>query len=281
MGVSRYQPIHPALRSAATTLRRVTERADDIPTHRYNAALANEIEHAWQDRWDAEHVFWTPNRTGLLPRIRATSPIGPSRFVLDMFPYPSGVGLHVGHPLGFIATDVYARFQRMTGFNVLHAMGYDAFGLPAEQYAVQTGTHPRVTTEQNIANMKRQLRALGLGHDPRRGPATTDVDYYRWTQWIFLQIYNSWYDADADRARPIAELVRSSAPAASRLPTACRSTRSRVARAARGSSTRTASRTSRRRRSTGARVSARCSRTKRSPPTVAASAATSRCTSVR
>ena len=124
-----------------------------------------------------------------------------------MFPYPSGVGLHVGHPLGFIATDVYARFSRMTGFNVLHAMGYDAFGLPAEQFAVQTGTHPRVTTEANIANMKRQLRALGLGHDPRRGPATTDVDYYRWTQWIFLQIYNAWYDTDADRARPIIELV--------------------------------------------------------------------------
>ena len=100
----------------------------------------------------------------------------PSLFVLDMFPYPSGIGLHVGHPLGYIATDVYARFQRMTGCNVLHAMGYDAFGLPAEQYAVQTGTHPRVTTEENIANMKRQMRALGLGHDPRRGPATTDVD---------------------------------------------------------------------------------------------------------
>jgi leucyl-tRNA synthetase len=124
-----------------------------------------------------------------------------------MFPYPSGVGLHVGHPLGFIATDVYARFSRMTGFNVLHAMGYDAFGLPAEQFAVQTGTHPRETTEANIATMKRQLRALGLGHDSRRGPATTDVDYYRWTQWIFLQIYNSWYDPDADRARPITELV--------------------------------------------------------------------------
>src|SRR5258708_5291586 len=124
-----------------------------------------------------------------------------------MFPYPSGIGLHVGHPLGFIATDVYARFSRMTGFNVLHAMGYDAFGLPAEQFAVQTGTHPRATTESNIANMKRQLRALGLGHDSRGGPATTDVDYYRWTQWIFLQIYNSWYDLDADRARPITELV--------------------------------------------------------------------------
>ena len=116
-------------------------------------------------------------------------------------------GLHVGHPLGYIGTDVYARFKRMTGHNVLHAMGYDAFGLPAEQYAVQTGQHPRVTTEANIANMRRQLRALGLGHDPRRSVATTDPAYYRWTQWIFLQIFNSWYDEDADRARPIAELI--------------------------------------------------------------------------
>jgi leucyl-tRNA synthetase len=182
--------------------------ADEVPPQRYTAALANEIEHKWQDRWDEEHVFCTPNRTGLLSEDPRHIADRPSLFVLDMFPYPSGVGLHVGHPLGFIATDVYARFQRMNGFNVLHAMGYDAFGLPAEQYAVQTGTHPRITTEQNIANMKRQLRALGLGHDPRRGPATTDVQYYRWTQWIFLQIYNSWYDQDAQRARPIATLVQ-------------------------------------------------------------------------
>ncbi|MDZ4827808.1 MAG: class I tRNA ligase family protein [Actinomycetota bacterium] len=179
----------------------------DIPQHRYNATLANEIERRWQDYWDAERVFWTPNRTGLL----AEDPRGvadrPPVFVLDMFPYPSGVGLHVGHPLGFIATDVYSRFERMRGRNVLHAMGYDAFGLPAEQYAVQTGQHPRVTTEQNVANMRRQMRALGLAHDPRRGPSTTDVAYYRWTQWIFLQIYNSWYDDIADRARPIGELV--------------------------------------------------------------------------
>ncbi len=164
--------------------------ADDVPPQRYNAALANEIERKWQDRWDDQHVFYTPNRTGLLSEDPRHLADRPHLFVLDMFPYPSGVGLHVGHPLGFIATDVYARFQRMNGFNVLHTMGYDAFGLPAEQYAVQTGTHPRITTEQNIANMKRQLRALGLGHDPRRGPATTDVQYYRWTQWIFLQIYN-------------------------------------------------------------------------------------------
>ena len=182
--------------------------ADEIPPQRYTAALANEIEHKWQDRWDDQHVFDTPNRTGLLSEDPRGVSDRPHMFVLDMFPYPSGVGLHVGHPLGYIATDVYARFQRMNGFNVLHAMGYDAFGLPAEQYAVQTGTHPRTTTEQNIANMKRQLRALGLGHDPRRGPATTDVAYYRWTQWIFLQIYNSWYDEDAGRAREIGTLVQ-------------------------------------------------------------------------
>ena len=182
-------------------------RSDETPEHRYNAQLANEIEQRWQDRWDDERVFWTPNRTGLL----AEDPRGvaerPSMFILDMFPYPSGVGLHVGHPLGFIGTDVYARFQRMQGLNVLHAMGFDAFGLPAEQFAVQTGQHPSVTTEQNIATMRRQLRALGLAHDPRRGPSTADESYYRWTQWIFLKIYNSWYDSDADRARPVEELV--------------------------------------------------------------------------
>ena len=126
---------------------------------------------------------------------------------MDMFPYPSGAGLHVGHPLGFIGTDVYARFKRMCGYHVLHTMGYDAFGLPAEEHARQTGEHPRLNTERNIANMSRQLKRLGLGHDSRRSFATTDEDYYRWTQWIFLQIYNSWYDQDADKARPIDELV--------------------------------------------------------------------------
>jgi leucyl-tRNA synthetase len=181
--------------------------ADDVPKQRYTPALANEIEHKWQDRWDAEHVFWTPNESGLLAEDPRGIASRPHLFVLDMFPYPSGVGLHVGHPLGYIATDVYARFERMNGKNVLHAMGYDAFGLPAEQYAVQTGTHPRVTTEKNIANMKRQMRALGLGHDSRRGPATTDVTYYKWTQWIFLQIYNSWYDEVEERARPIEQLI--------------------------------------------------------------------------
>ncbi|MFH9707418.1 leucine--tRNA ligase [Streptomyces luteogriseus] len=174
--------------------------------HRYTAAMAAEIEARWQDFWDAEGTYAAPNPKGDLagaPEVAAR----PKKFIMDMFPYPSGAGLHVGHPLGYIATDVFARFQRMTGHNVLHTLGFDAFGLPAEQYAVQTGTHPRVSTEANMENMKSQLRRLGLGHDKRRSFATIDPDYYKWTQWIFLQIFNSWYDHDARRARPIAELV--------------------------------------------------------------------------
>ncbi|WP_030836339.1 leucine--tRNA ligase [Streptomyces sp. NRRL S-475] len=174
--------------------------------HRYTAAMAAEIEARWQDFWDAEGTYAAPNPKGDLagaPEIAAR----PKKFIMDMFPYPSGAGLHVGHPLGYIATDVFARFQRMTGHNVLHTLGFDAFGLPAEQYAVQTGTHPRVSTEANMENMKSQLRRLGLGHDKRRSFATIDPDYYKWTQWIFLQIFNSWYDHDARRARPITELV--------------------------------------------------------------------------
>src|SRR5918995_2262745 len=183
------------------------KRAEEIPPFRYTARLANEIEQRWQDRWEADHTFWAPNPSG--PLSDGFEGVADRRklFVMDMFPYPSGAGLHVGHPLGYIGTDVYARFKRMTGFNVLHTLGYDAFGLPAEQYAVQTGQHPRVTTEQNIETMKRQLRALGLGHDPRRGVATTDVPYYRWTQWVFLQMFNAWYDDDRDQARPIDDLI--------------------------------------------------------------------------
>ncbi len=181
--------------------------SDDRPRYRYDAALATTIEARWQDYWEDHHTFWAPNPVGPLAEGWAEAAGRPKLYVLDMFPYPSGAGLHVGHPLGYIGTDVYARYWRMRGRNVLHAMGYDAFGLPAEQYAVQTGQHPRVTTEANIANMRRQLRALGLGHDPRRGVATTDVPYYRWTQWIFLQIFGSWYDPDADRARPVTDLV--------------------------------------------------------------------------
>ncbi|MGW6292765.1 leucine--tRNA ligase [Streptomyces sp. NPDC055058] len=180
--------------------------AAEAAPYRYTAALAAEIEARWQDFWDAEGTYAAPNPKGDLagdPELAAR----PKKFIMDMFPYPSGAGLHVGHPLGYIATDVYARFQRMTGHNVLHTLGFDAFGLPAEQYAVQTGTHPRVSTEANIENMTSQLRRLGLGHDKRRSFATIDPDYYKWTQWIFLQIFNSWYDEDARRARPIAELV--------------------------------------------------------------------------
>ncbi|WP_432078368.1 leucine--tRNA ligase [Streptomyces sp. YPW6] len=180
--------------------------AETAAPHRYTAAMAADIEARWQDFWDAEGTYEAPNPTGGLagdPELAAK----PKKFIMDMFPYPSGAGLHVGHPLGYIATDVYARHQRMTGHNVLHTLGFDAFGLPAEQYAVQTGTHPRVSTEANMENMKVQLRRLGLGHDKRRSFATIDAEYYKWTQWIFLQIFNSWYDTEADRARPIAELV--------------------------------------------------------------------------
>ncbi|HSB86375.1 MAG TPA: leucine--tRNA ligase, partial [Ilumatobacteraceae bacterium] len=179
---------------------------DDAPKFRYTGALAQEIELRWQDRWEADGTFEVPNPAGPLAdpaRIAGR----PKLFVLDMFPYPSGTGLHVGHPLGFIGTDIYTRFKRMTGHNVMYTMGFDAFGLPAEQYAVQTGQHPAITTNANVATYRRQLRRLGLSHDPRRSVSTTDPGYYRWTQWIFLQIFNSWYDSAADKARPIAELV--------------------------------------------------------------------------
>ena len=141
-----------------------------------------------------------PNPVGSLAPPDGAPVPADKMFVQDMFPYPSGEGLHVGHPLGYIATDVYARYYRMTGRNVLHALGFDAFGLPAEQYAMQTGTHPRTRTEANIVNFRRQLGRLGLGHDARRSFSTTDVDFYKWTQWIFLQIYNAWFDRG--RTRP-------------------------------------------------------------------------------
>jgi leucyl-tRNA synthetase len=176
------------------------------PAWRYTARLAEQIERSWQERWEAEGTFHAPNPAGPMAEPERVGG-RPKLFVLDMFPYPSGAGLHVGHPLGYIGTDVYGRFKRMCGYNVLHALGYDSFGLPAEQHAIATGIHPRVNTEANIANMRRQLRRLGLAHDERRSISTTDPAYYRWTQWIFLQIFESWYDADAGRARPIAELV--------------------------------------------------------------------------
>ncbi len=160
------------------------------------------IEAKWQRYWQEQKTFRTPN-----PGAPDFDAGRPKFYVLDMFPYPSGVGLHVGHPLGYIATDIFARYKRMRGFNVLHPMGYDAFGLPAEQYAVEHGEHPRIVTERNIANIRAQFRRLGLGYDWDRELATTDVGYYRWTQWIFLQMYNSWYDRSEGRARPIAELI--------------------------------------------------------------------------
>ena len=179
----------------------------DAPQFRYDAKLANEIERHWQQTWESVGTYHTANPEGPLSEGFEKVAGRPKLFVMDMFPYPSGVGLHVGHPLGYIGTDVYARYKRMTGFNVMHTMGFDSFGLPAEQYAVQTGQHPRVTTNKNIETMTRQFRALGLGYDWRRSVSTTDPQFYKWTQWIFLKLFGSWFDADAQKARPISTLV--------------------------------------------------------------------------
>lgn len=153
------------------------------------------IEKKWQSHWEKNKTFRTDD-----------SLQGPKYFVLDMFPYPSGAGLHVGHPEGYTATDIMSRFKRMKGFNVLHPMGWDAFGLPAERYAMQTGIHPAETTEKNIGNFRRQLKSLGFSYDWDREINTTDSKYYRWTQWIFLKIFNSWFDEKEQRARPVEEL---------------------------------------------------------------------------
>jgi leucyl-tRNA synthetase len=179
----------------------------DAPRYRYTAELAGRIEKTWQDNWASWGTFNVFNPVGSLAPTDGSAVPDDKMFVQDMFPYPSGEGLHVGHPLGYIATDVYARYFRMIGRNVLHALGFDSFGLPAEQYAVQTGTHPRTRTEANIVNFRRQLGRLGFGHDNRRSFSTTDVEFYKWTQWIFLQIYNAWFDTAANKARPIAELI--------------------------------------------------------------------------
>ena len=194
-------------RIADRWVRRPPRWTADTPQHRYTAELAGEIERAWQQTWADSGTFNVPNPVGSLAPPDGAPVPADKMFVQDMFPYPSGEGLHVGHPLGYIATDVYARYFRMTGRNVLHALGFDAFGLPAEQYAIQTGTHPRIRTEANIVNFRRQLGRLGFGHDARRSFSTTDADYYKWTQWIFLQIYNAWFDPAVNKARPIAELV--------------------------------------------------------------------------
>ena len=154
-----------------------------------------QIEQKWQ-------AFWAANQTFKAE----VDPSKPKYYVLDMFPYPSGAGLHVGHPLGYIASDIYSRYKRLCGFNVLHPMGYDAFGLPAEQYAIQTGQHPAVTTEKNIARYREQLDRIGFSYDWSREIRTCDPEYYKWTQWAFLQMFDSWFDNNQQKARPIAEL---------------------------------------------------------------------------
>ncbi len=170
--------------------------------HRYDARLADEIERRWQDVWERDGIHRVPNPGD--PDFDAAKP---KFYCLDMFPYPSGAGLHVGHPEGYTATDIICRHRRMMGCNVLHPMGFDAFGLPAEQYAVQTGVHPRVTTQSAIDNFRRQLKRFGFSYDWSREFATIDPEYYRWTQWIWLQAYESWFDRSLQRARPITELV--------------------------------------------------------------------------
>ncbi|WP_026703447.1 leucine--tRNA ligase [Flavobacterium soli] len=156
----------------------------------------NEIEARWQKHWAENQTFAAENNSDK-----------PKYYVLDMFPYPSGAGLHVGHPLGYIASDIYARFKRHQGFNVLHPQGYDSFGLPAEQYAIQTGQHPDKTTKENIARYREQLDKIGFSFDWSREVRTSNADYYKWTQWIFIQLFNSWYDKDANEARDIKTLI--------------------------------------------------------------------------
>lgn len=155
------------------------------------------IEKKWQKFWEENQTYKTENNTDK-----------PKFYVLDMFPYPSGAGLHVGHPLGYIASDIYARYKRHQGFNVLHPVGYDSFGLPAEQYAIQTGTHPAITTEQNITRYEEQLRKIGFSFDWSREVRTSDASYYKWTQWIFIQLFNSWYNKSTDKAEPIETLIQ-------------------------------------------------------------------------
>jgi len=177
------------------------------------------IEPKWQHFWDNQQTFRAFNPGESIPAdhpfarrhgaaaMTPGRPMPPKCYILDMFPYPSGAGLHVGHPEGYTATDILARYRRALGFSVLHPMGWDAFGLPAEQYAVKTGQHPRKTTEENIATFKRQIQSLGFSYDWSREVATTNPDYFKWTQWIFLKLYNSYFDAEKNCARPISELI--------------------------------------------------------------------------
>ncbi len=156
-----------------------------------------ELEPRWQNYWREKGIYHVKNECER-----------PHYYVLDMFPYPSGAGLHVGHPLGYIASDIYARYKRLRGYNVLHPMGYDAYGLPAEQYAIQTGQHPAITTEKNIARYREQLDKIGFCYDWDREVRTCDPQYYKWTQWTFIQLFNHYYDTTLDKARPIVELVK-------------------------------------------------------------------------
>ena len=156
-----------------------------------------EIEQKWQGKWNESKAYKVSNTSDK-----------PKYYVLDMFPYPSGAGLHVGHPLGYIASDIFSRYKRLKGFNVLHPMGYDAFGLPAEQYAIEHGVHPAVSTEQNIANFRKQLDKIGFCYDWDREVLTCDAKYYKWTQWIFLQLFNSYFNPLTQKATPITELVK-------------------------------------------------------------------------
>lgn len=172
------------------------------PAHRYTAAAANQIERKWQGTWEELGTYRVPN-----PGEAGFDGSRPKFYALDMFPYPSGAGLHVGHPEGYTATDIVSRYKRMRGFNVLHPMGFDAFGLPAEQHAINTGEHPASFTRQTIETFRRQLKRFGFSYDWSREIATIDEGYYRWTQWIFVQIYNTWFDAEAGRCRPIGELI--------------------------------------------------------------------------
>lgn len=165
---------------------------------RYNP---EEIEPKWQDHWEKNKTFRAPG-----PGSEGFDPSKPKYYILDMFPYPSGDGLHVGHPEGYLATDILSRYKRMKGFNVLHPMGWDAYGLPAEQYAIATGTHPAITTRKNIETFRRQIKSLGFSYDWDREINTSDPSYYRWTQWIFRLLYETWYDEELDRGRPISEL---------------------------------------------------------------------------
>ncbi len=156
----------------------------------------NEIEKKWQKFWESCETF----------HARDCDSSKTKYYVLDMFPYPSGQGLHVGHPEGYTASDIVARYKRMKGFNVLHPMGWDAFGLPAEQYAVQTGTAPEETTKKNVDNIRKQIKSLGFSYDWEREVNTTDPKYYKWTQWIFLKLFNSFFDKEEQKARPIEQL---------------------------------------------------------------------------